>query len=98
MMECCNKKIIEPHAVKEGPYVKTNAYSQTPSLEQIITVVIVILQIVLHSVFVVPALPKVNQAILWVILGLHYFLLLFLIYDYLYLTIKDPVDKLVINE
>lgn len=51
-----------------------------------------------HSIFIVPILLKINHSILWILLGFHYALLLVIIYDYIYLTTKDPVDKLIINE
>ena len=36
-----------------------------------------------------------DQPILWVLLGFHFLTLLMVVRDYIYLTTKDPVDKLV---
>jgi hypothetical protein len=55
------------------------------------------LQVVLHSVFVIPPLDDINHAALWVLLGFHYLLMIAIGYDYIYLTVTDPVDPLVLN-
>ena len=95
-----NKKIKArlPRKPREGPYQLTNAYSQSPAPQQILTLVVFILQLACHSVFVVPGVVRVDHPILWVLLGFHYLALLIVARDYIYLTTKDPVDKLVQNE
>ncbi len=75
-----------------------NAYTQPASCEQIFTIAIFLAQLIGHSIFIVPTLPGISNSILWTMLGLHYVLLLVIIYDYIYLTIKDPVDRLILNE
>ena len=60
-----------------------------------LTLIIFILQLVGHSLFVVPGVVRVDQPILWVLLGFHFLTLLMVARDYIYLTTKDPVDKLV---
>jgi hypothetical protein len=64
----------------------------------VLTLLIFILQLAGHSVFIVPTLPGISNSILWTMLGFHYALLLVIGADYLYLTTKDPVDKLIISE
>ena len=59
------------------------------------TVLIVLTQITLHSVFIVPALPEIGSTVLWVMMGYFYAVLLFIINDYIKLTTFDPVDPLV---
>lgn len=75
----------------------TNAYTQKPSREQIITLFLFGTQLILHSVFIVPPLDDIKKEILWVLLGFHYTLLILTAYDYVYLTTIDPVDKLITN-
>jgi hypothetical protein len=55
-------------------------------------------QLILYCVFVVPTLDDIRHAILWVLLGFTFGLLLVIAYDYIFLTVTDPVDPLVINE
>ena len=52
--------------------------------------------LILHSIFIAPPILEViEHPILVFMLGLNYFLLVIIIYDYLILTIKDPVDSIV---
>lgn len=82
---------------RTGPYQKTNAYTLALSKEQIITFVLALIQIILHSVFIVHPIVCINHTILFLLLGFHYAMLALVLYDYIYLTIKDPVDRLVKN-
>ena len=75
----------------------TNAYTQKPSREQVITLLLFIAQLALHSIFIVPPMDDIKKEILWVLLGFHYTLLIVTAYDYVYLTTMDPVDRLITN-
>jgi hypothetical protein len=46
----------------------------------------------------VPTLNNINIAVLWVMLGFLYALMIVIAYDYINLTTMDPVDRLVLNE
>jgi len=62
----------------------------------VVSVVVFLIILALHSIFIVPPIVAViKHAVLIFLLGLHYALILLLIYDYAYLTFKDPVDSLV---
>jgi hypothetical protein len=63
----------------------------------VLTLILFIAQLTLHSVFIVPVLDDIGHAVLWVLLSFHYVLLLVMAYDYLYLTVTDPVDPLVLS-
>lgn len=83
--------------VQEVPsYRKVNAYTRKPSYEQLLTLLLFSTVIVLHSVFVVPAIAKQASPILWVLLGSSYLILLLVAYDYCYITCTDPVDSLLL--
>ena len=75
----------------------TNTYTQKPSHEQVITLLLFIAQLALHSIFIVPPMDDIKKEILWVLLGFHYTLLIVAAYDYVYLTTMDPVDRLITN-
>jgi hypothetical protein len=99
-MTCCDyfaKKKHENRKKKSGPYEKVNAYTQKPVFEQILTLFIFIMQLVGQSVFIVPLLPGISSSILWIMLGFHYATLIMIGYDYVYLTTKDPVDRMITN-
>jgi len=64
----------------------------------VITLILFVVQLVLHFVFIVPVLDDIGHAVLWVLLAFHYILLLAIAYDYINLTVTDPVDPLVLNE
>lgn len=86
-------------APKEGPYRKVNAYSHPPSMEQIIAVVSYLVVLVLHSVFITPPIVSViRHPLLIFMLALHYALVLVIAYDYICLTVKDPIDPLITGE
>lgn len=61
------------------------------------TFLLAILVIVLHSIFVVAAIVKINQAILYILLALNYFLVIGLIISYVQITRFDPVDEFIID-
>ena len=92
-----NKKKRPPLQPKVGPYKKTNAYTSKPCFEQIITIILMVILIVLHSVFNVAAIIAINNSILWVILIFHYVLLAFIIVVYIIITIRDPVDDYILD-
>ncbi len=95
--ECFTKNNHEPRTKKTEPYKKVNAYTQKPSPEQILTAILFILQLAGHSVFIVPTVKTISNAVLWSMLGFHYALLLVIGYDYIYITTKDPVDRLILD-
>lgn len=100
-MTCCDRNAKKKHQPRErrtGPYTKVNSYTQPPSKEQIITLLLFFAQLAGHSAFVVPVLPSINHSILWTMLGFHFVLMMAVAYDYIYLTTKDPVDRMVLNE
>lgn len=97
---CCKKKKKVPRPQrppKEGPYIKTNAYSIKCTFEQILTLAIMIILISLHSIFVVSPLIKINHPILILLFVLYYLTLIILIRDYIWITTFDPVDPFIID-
>lgn len=78
-------------------YQTKNGCTQTPSVLSIFTAIFYLLQVVLHSVFVVPGIVKIDHPILWVLLGLHYASFLFIAYDYIWIMVHDPVDRVVLD-
>jgi hypothetical protein len=99
-MSCCNKKEtknIPPRERKMGPYEKVNAYTQPFSREQILTLILFSVQLAGHSALLIPIISKVSHSILWTMLGFHFVLLLAVAHDYIYLTTKDPVDRMVLG-
>lgn len=78
---------------REGPYLKTNAYTMRPSFEQILTIILMLILILLHSIFNVKAIIAINHSILWTMFGFHYAILLMIIFVYVVITVKDPVDE-----
>jgi hypothetical protein len=100
-MPCCESKARNNHGPRErrtGPYEKVNSYTQSPSREQILTLLLFIAQLIGHCAFVIPVLPSINHSVLWTMLGFHFVLLMAVAYDYIYLTTKDPVDRMVLDE
>lgn len=95
---CFSKKKHQARARRTEPYKKVNAYTQTPSFEQILTLILFIAQLAGHSLFIVTTLKSINNVVLWSMLGFHYSLLLVIFYDYIYITTKDPVDRIIVNE
>ena len=91
------KKYRPPLRPREGPYKKTNAYTSRPCLEQIITTVLVLILIILHAVFVISGIARINHEILWIMLAFHFALMLFVIILYFQITIFDPVDRYILN-
>ncbi len=94
----CPSAPKEPRKKRSRPYEKVNAYSQPFSCEQVVTLFIVTTQIALHAVFVVPALPAIGSTVLWVMLGYCCAVLVLVVYDYMVVTVSDPVDPLVERE
>lgn len=78
-------------------YSSKNACTQTPSPLSILTVLLYLAQVSLHSVYVVPGIVQINHPILWILLGVHYACLLFIIHDYVWILVHDPVDRLVLD-
>jgi hypothetical protein len=99
-MLCCKpkKKPLPPRQLRQGPYQKVNSYTQPPSREQIITVILFAAQLAGHAALIIPVIPPADDSILWTMLGFHFVLLLAVGHDYIYLTTKDPVDRMVVNE
>jgi palmitoyltransferase ZDHHC1/11 len=95
--DCC-KREFHPRKKKSGPYQTTNAYTTPYSCEQVVTLILFIIQLILYCVFVIPPLDDISNAILWVMLGVTFAVLLVIAYDYIYLTVADPVDPLVSGE
>ena len=79
------------------PYSSKNACTQKPSALSIVTFLLYLVQLVLHSVYIVPGVVKIDHPILWVFLGVHYACLMFVIYDYVWIMAHDPVDRLVLD-
>lgn len=98
-MSCCkNKKTPPPpRERKVGPYQKVNAYTQPPSGEQILTLLLFAGQLAGHAILIIPIISSISDSILWTMLGFHFVLLVAVGHDYIYLTTKDPVDRMVIN-
>ena len=76
-------------------YKKNNAYTKKPSIQQIATLVLFLLHIVLHSIFIVPSIIEIDEIILYLFLAIFYILFIGLLIDYIVLTVSDPVDPLV---
>lgn len=80
------------------PYQKVNSYTQPPSREQILTLLLFAGQLVGHAILIIPVIWSISDSILWTMLGFHFVLLVAVGHDYIYLTTKDPVDRMVVNE
>ena len=78
-------------------YSSKNACTQKPSALSIITFILYLVQVALHSVYIVPGVIKINHPILWVFLGVHYACLMFVMHDYVWIMVHDPVDRLVLD-
>lgn len=77
--------------------MKINAYTLKPSFEQILTLFLALLILILHSIFNVRAIIKINNPILYIMLGFNYILVLILIFTYYQVTTFDPVDRFIID-
>lgn len=86
-----------PLQPREGPYRKTNAYTTKPSLEQILTLALALLVVVLHSIFLVSPIRKIDHPILYIMLAINYILVVCLVYVYVRITIFDPVDSYIVK-
>ena len=82
-------------------YTTINACTHPPSKEQIITIIIYIIQLTLHSIFVLPGLISMNydphKSILYFLLVLFYVLLVLIIYDFVWISVHDPVDRIIVD-
>ena len=86
-----------PLKPREGPYKKINAYTIKPVFEQILTIVLMIILIVFHSIFLVNPIIIINDSILLFLLALHYLFLFLMIVIYIVITNSDPVDRCIID-
>ena len=79
-------------------YTPVHGCNKGPCKQQVITILIFIAQLALHSVFVVPGIFDVNDKlqkdILIIILAFFYALLLLICYDYLWISCHDPADRI----
>lgn len=79
-------------------YQTKNACSKRPSILCLITIILYLGLIVLHIFYIL--LPIVqgyvsSNPIIYVLLALHFMLLCAIVYDYLWIAIHDPVDRVV---
>ena len=97
-MGLCSKSKTQrvPLKPRVGPYKNTNAYTHRFSIEQVITFLLALSVVVLHSIFVVKPLTKIDHPILYILLGIHYLLLAGLIITYIQITVFDPVDSFIL--
>lgn len=93
----CRKKQREPLKPRKGPYTKVNAYTISVCWEQIFVVFMVLIQIVLHSVFLITPLTTIKHPILYFSMVLYYLLLILQILDYVIITRNDPVDRCLVK-
>lgn len=56
-----------------------------------------LLVIILHSIFIVKPITKIDNPILYILLALNYGLVVGLIITYAQITAFDPVDSYIIN-
>lgn len=79
-------------------YQTKNACSKRPSILCLITIILYLGLIVLHIFYIL--LPIVqgyvsSNPIIYVLVALHFVLLCAVVYDYLWIAIHDPVDRVV---
>jgi hypothetical protein len=80
------------------PYHTINACSKRPSLLCIITLVLYLGLVGLHFAYIFPAIISgkiTDLPIIYIMLGLHFILLIAVIYDYIWILVHDPVDTVV---
>lgn len=80
------------------PYQTINGLSRKPSLLCIITIVLYLGLIALHFVYIFPAIVSgkiTSLPIIYIMLGLHFILVLCVLYDYVWILTHDPVDTVV---
>ena len=53
--------------------------------------------IILHSIFNVAAIRKIDHPILYIMLALTYVLVICIVYAYIKITVLDPVDRYIIT-
>lgn len=78
-------------------YALVNAYTHSPSREQIFTIILFLAIIAMHSVFIVSSIAIFDSPILWILLATTYVLFLLMAFDYIALTCQDPVDDLLLG-
>ena len=78
-------------------YRPRNACTQTPSTLSFLTAIIYLIQLALHSAYAVPGIVAIDHAALWILLGVAYISLILMIYDYIWIMVHDPVDRVVEN-
>jgi hypothetical protein len=79
-------------------YQTKNACSTTPSPLFFITIILYLSIIALHLVYIFTPIIKGNitkNPILYIIVGFYFLLLFAIIYDYIWIAIHDPVDRIV---
>jgi uncharacterized membrane protein (DUF485 family) len=80
------------------PYKTKNACSNTPSFLCIITILVYLALIALHIVYILtPIVGGVvtQNPILYILLALHFALLICVFYDYIWIASHDPVDRII---
>lgn len=65
-------------------------------MEQVLALVCGWGLVILHSVFVVRPIIKIDHPILYVMLGVNYALVIGLIFTYVQITFLDPVDSFIL--
>ncbi len=79
-------------------YQTKNACSRKPAFKCILTIVLYLALVVLHFVYIFPAIisGKVSPfPILYIMLAFHFALLIAILYNYLWILVHDPVDRIV---
>lgn len=89
---------MQPQPSIDKQYQKTNAYTQKPSVEQILTIGLFISHFTMHCVFVIRPIVAIDHPILYVSWVLFYLLLILMSVDYCVITCGDPVDLALIDE
>ena len=79
-------------------YSKTNAYTQRPSIEQILTVFLFVVHFAMHCIFLIRPIVEINHPVLYVSWVLFYCLLVVMAVDYCIITCGDPVDLALVDE
>jgi hypothetical protein len=80
------------------PYQTINSCSQKPSLLCVLSIGVYLILIVLHLIYILPAITCgliTYVPILYVLLGLHFALIIAILYDYIWILVHDPVDTVV---
>jgi hypothetical protein len=81
-------------------YQTKNACSNTPSVLFFITIILYLGLVALHITYIFTPIIKGNitsNPILYIIVGLYFILMIGIIYDYTWIAIHDPVDRIVFD-